>query len=466
MAQDSAFWDGSSVGDAQSSDVWQAPYNSEEFSSLISKMLFSHEAQGFVVPGYNNNLRVFASTPAAMTVEVATGALLVRGRIYENTAQAPLTITAADATNPRLDRIVARITFASQTIRLAVLAGSAAASPTLPALTQNTTTYEIELAYVYVQAAAATITDNDIHDTREFFPTTRQMLDHDIFTNLIRNSEFMAFAALSAGSPTTESPDKWSLVATPSALASATKPSQMVRGRAVQITADAANEGISQTVQVKPSQTYAIKVLVNVTAGDVGSIVVTTNAASPGTITRNIRRTGSWIEEWLYYSTEADASTLTISLRANSNTDVVSFGQILVVEGFVAGPFRPVHEEIIFRRIFISDPDLDPGSLATGDTTVDLSTDYQALILDGTVDVYICLIVTATDTATTTGTVILGEVGTLGFGMGVVTTNMPNSCTMRMYGWVSISAARTFLLSVAKTGNNVSVNVQIAGIRT
>lgn len=119
----------------------------------------------------------------------------------------------------------------------------------------------------------------------------------------------------------------------------------MARGYAVQITADAADEGITQTFSVTPSSPYAIKGLVNVTAGDVGKIVVTSDAAAPGTITREIHRTGEWMEETIYYTTEADATTLTIRLLAANNGDIVQFGQFLALPGYFPGPFRMIQPE-------------------------------------------------------------------------------------------------------------------------
>lgn len=402
MAQDSVFWDGTTLGDAASTDVWGAPYSSAEYSDVYSKLLGSNAVKGFVIPQYGNNLEVTANSPAAMNVLVNTGALFIRGRIYENTAQQTLTIGTADATNPRIDRVVARITFASQTIVLAVLAGTPAATPALPTLTQNATTHEISLGYVWVAAAVASIAATEVHDERIFAANFQGLFSAALQTNLLTNSEFMAFSRLDASGVTDAgSPDGgWTLVGTVTTWANLARPAQMSRGRAVRITAGAGSSGMSQLVNVRASTNYIIKGLVQVTAGDVASIVVTTNSAAPGTITKSMRRTGTWIEYTILYTTESDASTLTLSLLGLNNTDIVDYGQWLIVEGFIPGPFRQIHETIMCFW-GISDPDID-GDVFGGDTTItiDFDSDFQGLVLPGTKAVSWFIQVSDTNTGT------------------------------------------------------------------
>lgn len=351
MAEDSAFWDGIVTGDAASTVLWSAPYNSAEFSEIYSKILASNNAKGYVAGGYNNNLKVTANNPVALNILVDTGAIFIRGRLYENTASITVPITAADVTNPRLDRIIARITFASQTIRIVALAGTPAGTPSLPALTQNATTYEVPLAYVWVAANATTIADSEVHDDRDFALNFYQG-QYKTGQNLINYSEFIGDIQSRIYAPA-----EWDLVNTPSAILTATKPSVMVRGNYVSITADASLEGISQTVPILPSTPYSIKLVTNVTAGDVGQVVVTTNSASPGTITRTIRRTGTDLEVRIYYISESDATTMTIKLLAVNSTDVIKFGQVLLLPGFNAGPFRPFgadEDVVLWDRITLT----------------------------------------------------------------------------------------------------------------
>lgn len=91
-----------------------------------------------------------------MTVAVASGNVNTNG-VYKAVTGANGTITAADATNPRLDLVV--ITSAGA---IAVRAGTSAASPKPPAKTAN----DVILAVVYIPATDTTISTNQITDLR------------------------------------------------------------------------------------------------------------------------------------------------------------------------------------------------------------------------------------------------------------------------------------------------------------
>lgn len=112
---------------------------------------------------------------ANMSVDVAAGTAYVEGDTADeqptyrvrNDATRNLTIDAADATNPRIDLVVAEVldaafTGASNLWRLRVVKGTPAAGPTPPA-TPDTA---LVLAQVTVAAAAASITDAAIADSR------------------------------------------------------------------------------------------------------------------------------------------------------------------------------------------------------------------------------------------------------------------------------------------------------------
>lgn len=91
-----------------------------------------------------------------MTVAVAKGGVLSNG-VLKPVAAGNVTVTAADATNPRIDLIVVN---ASGT--KACRAGTAAAAPKPP----NRTANDVVIAQVYVPAAATTITTARITDRR------------------------------------------------------------------------------------------------------------------------------------------------------------------------------------------------------------------------------------------------------------------------------------------------------------
>lgn len=138
---------------------------------LLTKAIVAKE--GVVLPG---DLSVSERAAGAnMSVDVAAGSAFIHGtesgtqgtyHVY-NDAVANLTIAAADATNPRIDLVVAQVrdSFYSggdDDWQLAVLTGTPAASPAEPAVPDNA----IVLARVDVDALAAAITDADITDRR------------------------------------------------------------------------------------------------------------------------------------------------------------------------------------------------------------------------------------------------------------------------------------------------------------
>ncbi len=108
-----------------------------------------------------------------MNVDIAAGvALLKDGCPYILEAADDLTIGTADATNPRIDRIILRLTREGQTdqgkISLMVLAGTAAASPSAPSLTQTSATWDLSLAQVLVGTGVTTIAANKVTDERSY----------------------------------------------------------------------------------------------------------------------------------------------------------------------------------------------------------------------------------------------------------------------------------------------------------
>lgn len=121
------------------------------------------------------SMAVTPNSPAGMSVRVATGWAAVVGTtqpnmgVYTayNDATTVLTVTTADPTNPRIDRVVMTIrdayyTGAFNDVIYQVLAGTPAGSPTAPATPANS----ISLATIAVGAAVTSITAGNITDTR------------------------------------------------------------------------------------------------------------------------------------------------------------------------------------------------------------------------------------------------------------------------------------------------------------
>lgn len=123
----------------------------------------------------STDLEVTPNSPVGMSVRVAAGWAAIVGTTQSNMgtymayndAQATLTITTADPTNPRIDRVVVVVndsyyTGATNNVEFQVLAGTPAGSPTAPATPANA----ISLATVAVAAGALSIGSGNITDTR------------------------------------------------------------------------------------------------------------------------------------------------------------------------------------------------------------------------------------------------------------------------------------------------------------
>lgn len=142
----------------------------------VRRFIASGMRQGVVQNAAGTSLKVTekSGTPN-MSVDVAEGTAFIAGSqssyqgtyFVDNRGVTNLTIAAANATNPRRDLIVAKVedafySGATNAWSLAVVTGTAAASPSDPAVPSNA----IVLARVTVAAAATSITNAEITDLR------------------------------------------------------------------------------------------------------------------------------------------------------------------------------------------------------------------------------------------------------------------------------------------------------------
>jgi hypothetical protein len=122
------------------------------------------------VPGDNNLLVYGDSSGMQVKVKVVGGnsRAIVRGHMYQSTAEETLAIVAAEA-NPRIDSVVLTLDPSANSIVLAVVKGTAAVSPVAPSLTQtDTATYQLLLAHVSVPSGSSTIDAAKVTDKRTF----------------------------------------------------------------------------------------------------------------------------------------------------------------------------------------------------------------------------------------------------------------------------------------------------------
>jgi hypothetical protein len=128
----------------------------------------------------DTSLAVTQNAPAGMSVLIASGWAAIVGTtqanmgtyVGYNDATTVLTVTTADPTNPRIDRVCMTVQDAYYTgslndVIMQVVAGTPAGSPVAPALPANS----ISLATIAVGAGATSITNANITDTRVLVTT-------------------------------------------------------------------------------------------------------------------------------------------------------------------------------------------------------------------------------------------------------------------------------------------------------
>ena len=154
MTQDSYLWTTGGAGDGS------ATFTRSDWSKIAKIFSACLDDEG-VAPNY---LSQFAgSVPAANTFRVAAGAALVDGKPYDSDANVDTNIpSAVGGGNTRIDRIVLRADWTAQTVRVFRIAGTDAAAPTPPAITQNSgTTYDIMLYQVRVNTSGTVTIELD-----------------------------------------------------------------------------------------------------------------------------------------------------------------------------------------------------------------------------------------------------------------------------------------------------------------
>lgn len=140
---------------------WFFDSSSGTESLFLEFMGYIMKRNGFL-NGILNGMAPSQSTPAGMSVAINTGVAWINGSVVKNSASYPVTIETADATYPRIDRVVIRHSPSSNSNIIAVLKGTAAATPAATALTQNSSTWEIAICDVAVAANATSIVNANI----------------------------------------------------------------------------------------------------------------------------------------------------------------------------------------------------------------------------------------------------------------------------------------------------------------
>jgi hypothetical protein len=107
---------------------------------------------------------------SGMVVKVPVGSAWIKGQYYENDTQITIgPFAAADVTNPRIDRVVVRVDWTTNTGALTVLVGGAGVTPIPPTLAGSPgVVFDLPLAQVLIRAGTTTILAGDVTDERVY----------------------------------------------------------------------------------------------------------------------------------------------------------------------------------------------------------------------------------------------------------------------------------------------------------
>jgi len=156
VAQQSYLWTTSSSGDGSST------YTRSDWTE-IAKILGGVSGCQGIVP---QCLSCFSAASENTTVIVGTGAALVDGKPYRNTASASVTIPAT-AASTRIDRVTIRAMWnagdaSPQTVRLYRIEGTESGTPSAPSLVQiSGSTYDLPLYQVTIDSTGSILTLTD-----------------------------------------------------------------------------------------------------------------------------------------------------------------------------------------------------------------------------------------------------------------------------------------------------------------
>lgn len=174
------------------------PFDGTDVTEAEWREMAQHWRSDGILPGVGSGMAVTVSS--GLVLSVAAGAAIVRGHYGVLDTSTTVSVGAGHATNPRIDLVVLRLDTVANDLTVEVVAGTAAATPVAPALTQTSATWEIELARVSVAALAASVTNDNITDRRTVFEAGQQTQP-----NPVRNASFAIWqrgtsAAVGAGS--------------------------------------------------------------------------------------------------------------------------------------------------------------------------------------------------------------------------------------------------------------------------
>lgn len=129
-------------------------------------------------------LRVTATSPVSASVDVSIGSALVHGTFYMTDATVNLAIASNGTGNPRIDTVVLQKSWTNQTVRLAIVQGSPAATPAAPGLTQTDgVLWEIPLADIAVASGFVSLAQSTVTPRRWWANVSDGVYLNDVLNN-------------------------------------------------------------------------------------------------------------------------------------------------------------------------------------------------------------------------------------------------------------------------------------------
>jgi len=149
MTESSVFWAGTTIGDA-------GTYSADVFSNTLRTLLQAHPE--YQAPLYQVDNGLATTNPSGTTIRVASGAAVVDGSVYTNTADVDFVVTAPGS-GTNYYSIILRKDWSAQTVRLALLGPK---TDDYPDGTRTWgTIWEIVIALVSItDASVVTVTDH------------------------------------------------------------------------------------------------------------------------------------------------------------------------------------------------------------------------------------------------------------------------------------------------------------------
>lgn len=156
MAEWSGFFDAHKLGDS-----WDRVYLAEDFAKFFAPLIGNG-----VFAGKSNELQVFQSVPAGMSVVLSSGQSWIEGYGYTNDSDLIIPIDPADGVLGRIDRIVNQWSALDRQIRTVWKKGTPAVNPVAPPLQWDADYKELNLCTLNITAGLSAITQDKIKDTR------------------------------------------------------------------------------------------------------------------------------------------------------------------------------------------------------------------------------------------------------------------------------------------------------------